>query len=816
SPVSAQARAEPLPELIPMVAPRGVTTAAELRRRTDAPVFTVSRTVARSLGSTASPDRFPWKILVLTDGQAQTLSSAVPERAIHRLTSKADLDFVRRIVDRRIRTREVSIDAPSGGAWSGRVVVTSYLEGPLPDWGPGVPFCVVGPHGVVELGGIDGHVVNVTGGREMTKPRTLATAFALPRVALTIHDSTDGKLDESHVRAALEAAHPLAVPPDGGEVDGPLLAELLGALGVPQLVLADGTIRTEVALPLGWPRDVRQAPLARTTTGPLTLDRLEGALGRPETFSVPDLGALLALDGLERRLGYGHLTHPELEARPLFGAGRFGDRWIWLEHAEAWSSPALQQVVWVGATFCPRDRDQVFTTGVRPYPEIVGAARIGGDTPSDPRSYDRGLFTLFTGLQRVEAERRWDAFASRPGEPAPITAGRAEGMGRLALIHLARWLHSDRTPLLVPSDGGGRRSLAEIREHPAARIVARRGVRLAEPWTFALTRDELEAISDGPPPRLRYDDRPDVWRTMSDTDRGWLVRHEVHQAGLRGWLGLRVPYDGTAGVLLRTTGQLIGLSELERSVPCHGLLWSEDGAPTLNVEQRRLAQLAGLRLYQELVAILDRPPRPEWAEAARSYAIPFVLLVWRRAEVLSGTALELARRIELRRPGGSSDGSTVGTLDAWLRTPPALRPAADGIDPRELDAAAPPEPTDERPLVRSGPSAMVPTASVQAIERRILDAIGNPSLALRVAPVARPGSLDIAWIRPDSHRGRLVFSVNLDHAPVRRALQADGRSREVLLLELVRQACAFGAEHGREFDLGRAQQVLLAQRFGAE
>lgn len=839
APIEARPAPEPLPEPIPMLPPRFPVPLAELAARTDAPLFTVDWNVARDLrGPVASPDQFPWKVLVLTPGQAITLGTTLPGTTIHRLTSKADVDFVRRIVDRRIRVRSVSIDTtsrptrrpPVAGAVTAppepplavptKVTVDLYLEGPLPDWGPGVPFCVTGPRGVLEHGGIDRQYVHARGGSLTGAGRTegasnatrhLSTPFTLPNLAIRVQASEPTLLEESHLRAALEVAHALAVPDDGSEVHGPLLAELLGTLGVPQLVHTDAGVRAEVALPLGWPLSIRRAPLTPSWSGApaLTLERLEALLGTAEAMEIPDLAALLSLDALERRLGYGHLTHGELEVRPLYGAGRFGERWVWIEDPTLWASPSLEQVVWVGATFAPRQRDQVFTTGIRPAPMLVGATRDGlpAGAEDGPDGYLAGFRALFAGLQRVEAEQRWAAFAG-----GSVTEGRAEGMGRLALIHLAQWLGLDHAPLLIPTDGGGRRSAAEIREHPAARVVARRGVRLAEAWTFALTRDELAAVAKGGVPRLRYDDRPEVWRSMRDTDHGWLVRHEIHQAGLRGWLGLRDPYDGTAGVLLRTTGELIGLSDLERSVPCHGLLWSEDGSPQLNSEQRRLAQLAGLRLYQELVGILERGAAPSNAEAmaARAYAIPYVLLAWRRGghigvDRLSGTAFELARRIEV-----AHDGVRVGSLDSWLRTPPALRPVIDGITradtEAELEDAASTVLTDE----------IAPTTPARPLELRMLDALGLPRMALRITPIVDSGTDVIAWIRPESHRERLVLAVNFEIPAVRRAIEGPGRAREVLLLELMRQAIEFGREHGRSFDLCRAQQLLLAQRFGAD
>ncbi|MEQ1567924.1 MAG: hypothetical protein ABMA64_19955, partial [Myxococcota bacterium] len=768
-------RAEPLPEML-KVLNRHRVPLADLAR-SEQPLFWVTPGQAEEL-TAVTTDGFPWRVLVLTEGQVLTLHQQAPAHSPLRLTSNADVDFVRRVMDQRSRVRSVTVPLPEG-----RLEVRLHLEGPVPDWGPGIPFCVVGPSGVVEHGGIDGRTVRRSDGRT----RELAAAWSLPRVSLVLRDRLGHVLAESHLRAALAAAHTLAAPP-GEEADGRLLGAVLAAVGIPQFVQDGDRVTTEVALPLQWPEHLRDAPLA---PGGVSLRRLLAALGTDDVVPVPDLDRLLALDDLERRLGYGHFSHPTLEGRPLFGVGRFADRWVWLDDPQMWTHPGLQQVVWVRATFQARDVDPVFRITHRPHAELAGAVRAG----AAEQPWDSGWRAMLGRLQAIEAERGWAQHAG-----GPITAGRVEGLGRLALIHLAGLVGATHVPLLVPSDGGGRRSLDEIRFHPAARVVARRGVRLGEPWTFALTRDELRAVSGvsaGATPfplRLRYDDGPEVWRSLPDSDRGWLVRSEIRVSGLRGWLGLRLPFDPTPGVLLRTTGALAGLSDIERSVPCHGLLWTEDESPTLGAEQRRQAQLAGLRLYQSLVEVLDRPPSPE-TEAARRYGIPFVELVWRRSNDLTGTARELARRIDL----DLVTGERWGTLEQWLRTPPADRPAVRDVTPPEVD-----------PQLVSGPPE--PTSGLQS---RLVEAIGAKGLVVIVTrnPHATPSSL--AWVEAESHRSRVVIGVNSGHPGVREALERDGPGREVLLLELVRLVCRWGREWGLAFDLARAQEALIGQRYGA-
>lgn len=784
---------EPLPSPLPTLRPRYPVTLEQLQAadRQQMPLFYVTPAAAPQFSTpSAAPDRFPWTVLVLSEGRAATLAAALPGVSLHKLSAVADIDFVRRVIDQRSRTREIVAPLPDG-----RLVMRLHLDGPVPDWGPGVPFCVTGPHGVFEFGGIVGHHIEIFGGsrRPGTKPRGTELSLSLPRVSLLV-ESASGGLSEAHIRAALDHAHQLALPAHG-DPDKRLLASLIASLAVPQLVRqeVDGQERVtlELAFPPGWPESASRIPLAHGRAQPLTLDRMLSMLGTSEVFALDDLGELLSLDGVERRIGYGHLTHRDLDVMPVFGAGRVGSRWIWLETQEGsasalWSSGALQQVVWVSSTLAPREQGLGFQVTWRPAgaPEIFCAARDGlAVEGSDEESYRDGLAVLFHGLQRLESERRL-ATAAR----GPITAGRAECMGRLALIHLAELLSAHDTPLLVPSDGAGRRSLREIRGISEARAVARHGVRLAEPLTFALSRDELDAVrAGGLTPALRYDDSPSAWPLLPDPERGWLLKQDIEHKGLHGWVGLRMPYDETTGVLLRTTGNLIGLSDLERMVPCHGLLWSSDGAPEITTEQRRVAQLAALRLFQDLIPLIDEPVSPEIGEIARRYARLFAIRSWQRTGSLGGTALELARRVIL---SGQS-------LDRWLQLPPSDRPAGLGLEIEVPSAIVAP---------RDG------TSPYSALSERLLDAFDRPNIAIYLVADPDPGRDRVSTVLVDSVPSRVVIGLDATLPLVEQALEAPGREREILLLHLARLMCTWGATAGHKLDLLRAQQTLLAQR----
>ena len=281
----------------------------------------------------------------------------MPDASLHRLTSKADVDFVRRVVDRRVRIREHIVTRPGF-----RLILRLHLEGPMPDWGhghAGVPFVVTDARGTMEFGVVQGRAIRVCGARSVAweSERDVRTALNLPRVSLKLEtDREDSKLQESHLALALAHAWQLAVPAQAGgglprtEAGTPhreLLGALLGALAVPQFVSCEADeqpsrIRVAASLPVGWPDSLRHVPLVPTTEGDLTLEDFLGLLGTDKVRTVTNLASLNALESLEARFGFGHLTHPALEGEPIFGVGRVGKTWIPLHSTDMWSQDIKQ------------------------------------------------------------------------------------------------------------------------------------------------------------------------------------------------------------------------------------------------------------------------------------------------------------------------------------------------------------------------------------------------------------------------------------------------------------------------------------------
>jgi len=790
---------EPLPDVIGMLRPRLPTTVEALQQvrvresGTETPLFYCTpETLAELMGEPADPSRFPYRVLVLTAGQVLTLEAMIPDITLHRLSSKADVDFVRRVLERQVVIREQTVETRRGTA-----KVRLHLEGRLPDWGDGkagVPFCLVRKGQTVATGRIDRNLVALTAIHgeppETTPSYRLGLGLQLPRISVLLELSEDDwrAIDDEVVGAILDNAWRLAVP-DGTPPHSELLCALLGQLAVPQLQ-SSPEVQLGASLPVRHPDSLRHVPLVRTEAGHLSLASLLALMGTDEVVTVASATELARLEGLERRCGYGHLTHTTLESRPIYGVGRIGDRWVWMEDPKMWSLPTVVQLIWVASTRMPRRRDEHWEPVETPGPELVAVYRQG----TEYGHWEEGWEQLFRQLSRMEMDDSW----GRAVQP-PITVDRARSMGRLALFRLALHLNRTDVPLLLPSDGGARRSLDEIRSSPYARVLARTGVEMAEPWTFLLTRDELAVIDPESTIGLRYDDPPDVWRSLTDgPDTGWLIRQEVRQAGLSGWLGLRFPYDGTTGILVRTTGRLIAIPQMDQRIPCHGLLWPESSGDEITEEQVRLLQLAGLRLYQEVLGRLRTGMSPQEAASARLYGWTFAKYA-SRSQRLSGTALDFAKLIEVE----DTDGQVWGSLEEWLSRPAAERPPP----PDALVVLEDPEPVAE--------TALAPTSeNTDAMEQRLLDALGLPDMRIYLLydDYGPNPPVDIAVQR--STRTSVTLGLNHARPLVRAAIGSPGRAREILLLEMARQICGF--LHGRApVDLLKCQQVLLAQRLEA-
>lgn len=771
--------AEPISDPIQQLAPRPPISIAGLQALPPGtPVFRVREEDAAAVAAAADPARFPHPVLVLRDHQAPSLDEAAPDLAVHRLTAPADVDFVRRALERRSRCRQAEIDVDLGGGRTGTLRLTLTLGGPASAWadpadGP-LPVRISQGERTTWCGHVDLHLPGV-------------------RVALTLdrRDETAGEAlaEAAAVRARAEAWRLLPdAPPDPGDADAVLrLARgLIGTHLHPHFVHGDPGTVLAPALPASWgdaADRLLDLPIIATTAGRRTARELAAVQGTDTVWTLTSGPTEDGVDAIEERLGRGHLARPG-QTPVLCSAVRLPHGWEWWAGRD-WTLPGVRAVLALAPTVRPIEAPAGWTGGSAPLPGT--ALLLRGPAPDD---LDEGIDTLVRQLRLAQATDGWAELAGAGAEDT------CRAMGRLALMHAERRTgRLDTAAVLRPSDGSSWTSAGALRAHPDGAVAPRHGPRVAEPRTALLTFDELCALGDLAP-RLRFDDAPSVWRSLvADAPGDWLIRHPVRLPGLEGWLGLRYPFDATSGVLVQGTGAVVAISSMDRRLPCHGLLWLNGGHAAPTRQQLELLGLARQQLYQELAGLLASGSADARQADAQRYATRFARVAAADAGGrLLGTAAEIARRVSVAWP----DGREFGSLSMWFAAPPEARP-------RLPDLAGLPAVVD--PV--DAPSAPSLTDRIAA---RLSAALGWDHGAVECG-AERAGGERVARV---DGRWSVVQGVklilDLDHPLVSAADSGDDAALEAILLACALRIARWAAPREPGIDLLAIQQVLVAQR----
>ncbi|MCA9567377.1 MAG: hypothetical protein KC656_06020, partial [Myxococcales bacterium] len=229
APVGPEIPLAPVPEIIPMLGARGTTSLARLQGDDEEPVFWCTAEKSKEIdGEPSDPLRFPFRLLVLEEGEANQLGVERPALALHRLNAPTDIDFVLRVMERGIEIRRVTVPLPDGV-----LQVRLHVQGRLPAWGngrTGTPVLLRRRGRSVATGVIDETRVLLSD----RPPYELSLRLGLPRLSLVLEgDSEDIELDDEVARKVLSAAWQIAAP-EQGEPDRDLLAALLGHEAQPQ------------------------------------------------------------------------------------------------------------------------------------------------------------------------------------------------------------------------------------------------------------------------------------------------------------------------------------------------------------------------------------------------------------------------------------------------------------------------------------------------------------------------------------------------------------------------------------------------------
>jgi len=723
---------EDLPEIVPQIPPRPDLPRDALRRIPEgAPVFRVRPTDADALADAVRPDRFPHPVLVVPDTQVAYMEDVAPHLAVHCLNSADEVAFVDRMLERRVRERTATVpfQDPVTPAVRGSLELTLHLEGPRP--------LLHDP--------ADGDVsVLVSSGARMLRHVPTQLGLTGVRAHLVLDPGANLLPDEplhGVDQAILDGAWALV-----GEETDDLLVTLLAAHMQPHFVIEDARTALQVGFPEVEDADLhalRARPLVQTEEGPLSLDGLVALMGTDRVLQVEHDEALARVAPLEERLGMGHLASPSVARTAICAVGRGSFGWFALTPGQALPE-GLTQMMWVGRSLQPRLRHPDWVPVDTDLPG-VGAARRPDHEPV-ARDWEQGTAELYRTLR---TRLRFDA----PDDGVDMSDPRSRGMARLAVLHLGRKLgRLGDDPLLQALGSAGPVSLDQACTAPGFAAWPRFGPAVLEDGVLQLSLDELSVLQSCCEIPVRFDDPPSLWDSLADRGAsGWLVRTEVTVPGMRGWLGLRNPFDATSGVFLQADGIRVAVPDVDARVPCHGLLRKLGSYSEVSSSQMQLLRLARERLYREVGDLADdRSIDPALRETARQYR----------------TCHEQARRpdeeVDEGKPRVASRGSKA--LDELARR---LAEASGGVLDEETLYV---RPADDGP--RDPP--------VDLIQRKAMVSV----------------------------------LINRSHPLAEEALSRPGRARELILMEALRQVASWGAMHGRGFDLLDAQQVLVAQRLG--
>ncbi len=742
----------PLGDTLACLGPLGTVPLAELEEHPERAVFWVDPLDRERLASVADPAVFPFHVLILEEPELRSLLVAIPSLALQRLSSAADVAFVTRGAEAGHAQWAVSLAVDEPGL-QGTLVLRAHGDSAPPPWGqPGqVPVCVCQGDRAQVLTGLSLPFVGVSARLETVRPvdaGELAWLGSLTRVV------------QSELWRLL-----LRCPPEPAW-SRRLSAGLLGAQARPRFErLADHRVQVHAALPPEWGAEGRALGARPLDGSGWTLERVV-ALWNGGGSAQASEGLLEPLAPFLEALGGGRLHGAESRALLALSLGAE------LDGGQAHSWRPLAEV-----------RDPiarvVLCADPAPLPLPEGWQQRVGPIPR--------VRLLWTG-QAPQGDAPFRALLEAWGADAAF----GELGARLAL---SQALGVAVDPEAVSSDGRIRRPLSQWVADPALRVSAFGGVALREPSTVPMQIDLLRTLEAtlGAPLTLRFDDAPEVWESLlaPPEQGGWLLREPLQVPGLRGWLGLRLPYDGTGGVLVRDPdGGWLAMPELDARLPCHGLVWITDSRPVLSASQEELMALCALQMYQRLAEGVRARGFGAHLEDARKYAMRFCWLCAQQGRAHLGTVRLLAGAVVLE----GEDGRRWGTLDAWLDAPEDSRPAL----PIALPALG-------QPL--SGAEGMAPEGGLVAVIKGLVDQVDRGiQMSVQLTEVASPAAV----VRSGGERLHLQLNTRLEL--VRAALGQEGLERELVAMEAARQIAIWCRERGIGLGLGELQQVLLARK----
>ncbi len=691
------------------------------------PVFTVRADSDLARSAAIAPDVFPHPVLLLEADDHEHLRAVFRGVNFRALKTEEEVAFVANA----LRSADESIEVMLPWQGPGELRLRVHLRGHAPCWGDpadgDVPLLVEAGVGAVRalrtarLGlGVEGLSVHL---RHVSRDQ-LGVLSRLSRLELP-------------VRAALTTLATACIPksydedPEVSKAARALIGAATAVHARPWFVHDGDAVRVRAALPPGASSEaLLTTPLLPSGGARLGLAEWIRLVGTDEVLPLDTETVPEWVEAIEARFGFGHLSTPILRTRAVLALALVGNRWAPCVVRRGNIPMLATGLIVVTATLDPSAKtwNQAYP-GPRPWKrvhfDIPGLLLLRrGEVAGDP--WAEGLTQTFEHVDK--------ALRSRGTPPQGISAARARGLLRRVGLELAvrrrdapwKRILEASTPVSVHAAI----SAGTFRVAPAGKLGSD-----SEP-VVGMTLDEVRALHErGHRLRLRFDDEPEVWESLSnDDDRAaWIAVTDIEAGGMKARIGLRRPFDPTAGVITWSHAVPHALPDPIEGLPVHGVVQLEGARTELMTHQWARLKTGVLRLYDSVKEASNRRMDPEDAEAYAKYT-ELLLSARRRAE----------------------------------EAPEAMPPA------RPVPLAKP----EKRPLSRSA-----------ALERDIQDRLGTGVLRSGVTPVMVVQGSEVP-VGP----GPVARALGLQrgHPLVKAALGGDRRAIDLLTLEAARVGLSGG------------------------
>lgn len=602
----------PLEEGLTVLGLNTLLSPARLVEMPGEPLFWVDPEHVGQLEAVLAPERFPGRVVVVDPPQRNAFAAMV--RALpDQEANQITPDAAAFVADQlRKGVERVEVRVPID---IGLLGLCLHADGRMPGWR-------------VRTGGVPLLILHPRHGRRV---RTLV--LDLPGVSATLE--LDGDVDpDEHLH---EVAHRVETEiwQLAAHARDPGLVRALLAQAVWLQPRAGGV---DIQLPSSWPAAAAELlDLPLVPDGP-TARELLGTLGSDGVVEVS--GEAQPLLDFVRPFGPGHVHRRDQPVRGLIVLQWDGRTWEQRTHLEREHARAM----------------------------LVLPDRFGG---SPPPGWERHpvVHPLVLACRKPGESVDWEEGLRLFGQATDHLIWEAEPDDR-ALVGLVR-MALGRT-LYLTSGRGGRVDVAAVRAGEVT-VGLVGGPGGSDPSRVAVTLDQARVLGEGV--RWALDDAPSVW-SPEPLEADWLVTEDLVGDGLVGWIGLRLPYDPTAGVLLQRGLVTEVVEGLPLGSRVHGWLRRTGGDDHVDLLEAALA-----RVLDRLRSPFEDPSHEE---AARSYRADFAVLLARHPEW--GFPADLPDQLAAGVPVGE------GSLLTWLRTPPShqgpLPFEVRGMDGRPLDPTA--------------------------------------------------------------------------------------------------------------------------------